>query len=177
VPNHLREEKDELVDMCQLAGDNQHPQAVITAFKKYVLAYKEYAKKSKTSKAYKESEQLDVILRQVDAKCKQGSFGCATTVYQFLTDEAGSRRAQGALQYMSILPKEKSRAVAPVVVQRQPMNNWAQRQPMNNWVPRGRQVPSRGRSGTQRGPAPGLECWICEQNHYAARCPLNPKNK
>lgn len=72
------------------------------AFGKYVRAFRAAirAMGSPPEKLQKERDHMKILKRNVSDRCRDGSTGVATAVYNFLTDSAGSKRTQGAMRFI-----------------------------------------------------------------------------
>lgn len=159
----MREARSELERKCKLAGDSQYPESIVSAFKEYVSSYKKFADKSKSAKPLKELSALGVMLSRVEARCAAGDMGCVASIYNFLTDEASSRRTQAAFKFMKV-PNAVQNA-APVV----PMALMGPRP--SGPMFRGRGGPPRFRGGFREQ---SQRCYSCRNyGHFARACPMN----
>ena len=121
-----------------------------------------------SDKLQKERDQLKILQRNVSDRCRDGSTGIATAIYNFLTDSEGSKRTQGAMKCI----KSAAAKVEPPA----PVRYAATRQQ----APRPRQG-----SGSNRHPQnqqqsfktvpANLKCFNCQQNHFQSECPLLKK--
>jgi hypothetical protein len=162
-----------LVTLAELAGDTVYPGAVVLKFQDYIKKWEKFARKSKMEKYERETELLRVVEKGVVEKCKMGLRGCAVSIAEFLNNVSGNRRTQSAIKCMKnegIEGSKSSRGVPwrnppPVVA------------PSRGYVGGYRgdyRRPWGGRGGMARGdgPPPGLECFLCQQNHWVKVCPL-----
>ena len=158
LPKALQKARNELIEKCLLSGDIQYPQSVVSEFGNYVKSFKKYADITNSAKPARELGLLEMVLGRVQLRCRSGDKGCAMAIYQFLTDEAGSKRAQTAFRCMKEGNSFQMEMPAP-------------RMMAPNQFQRGSGL-QRGRGGNRgRG---GIRCFGCHKfGHYQRQCPIN----
>jgi hypothetical protein len=172
LPSQVRNMKDDLIHQCLLTGDTPHCSAVVMDFRKYVKAVRLSVRTmdNPPDKLGKERDQLKILQRNVTDRCRDGSSGIATAIYNFLTDSAGNKRTQGAMRCIkSVGAKVESPVVAPIQSPRVTRSG----QSPKGWYSQKR--PQNLAQGFTRSRPPGLKCFICQQNHFQSECPMSKK--
>ena len=133
-----------------------HPESCVTAFREYISLYKKFMGTNPSDKMEKELDLMKVVYRNVSLKCRDGSYGCATAIYQFLTDETANKRSKNAFECIKDAPVlAEQRRLSPAIP--------SMDQKRRSFPPQGKFL--------KKVPA-NLQCFNCKGNHFVSRCPL-----